>query len=100
MRTIVLAASLVLVGCGDDPPKKYDSYQECFDDKVTKNMEPKIESIVSCCIDHEIDNAAGPVCGAEESDCINYLTLSLKQTDADITIQTEACAAYVAAKAE
>lgn len=101
MRGLVLGASLVvclLAACGDEAAKQYSTYQLCFDD-VIKQDKTNVETIVKCCIEHEIAGEPGPVCGNDESNCINYLTANLKQTDADITVKTEACGAYVAAKA-
>src|SRR5204863_6193960 len=102
MRALVLASILVgmLAGCGDDPPKQYATYQDCFDDKFHDDMKPIVESIVTCCTDHEIGGMKGPVCGDVDADCINYLTANLKQTDADITVTTEACRVYVSEKAK
>lgn len=97
MRGLLLAC-LLLAACGDEAAKKYSSYQLCFDD-VIKQDKTNVETIVKCCIEHEIAGEMGPVCGNDESNCINYLTVNLKQTDADITVKQEACAAYVAEKA-
>ena len=91
--------SLVLVAaCGGDSAKKYDTYQACFDD-VIKQEKTNVQAIVECCIDKEIDGMKGPLCGADEPECINYLTLNIKQTDADITVKQAACQSYVAEKA-
>ena|SRR5688572_8330001 len=99
MRALLLA-SLILLGCSGEERKTYPTYQECFDDKHDRMDKETIDSIVSCCIDHEIMGMEGPVCGADDPACINYLTANLSQNDADISIQTQACAAYVAAKAK
>jgi hypothetical protein len=99
MRALLFASLVVLGACGGDDPKAYPSYQECFDDQTEKEQRPVVDSIVKCCIEHEIAKMPGPVCGNNEADCINFLTTNLSQTDADITVQTEACTAYVAAKA-
>jgi hypothetical protein len=82
------------VGCGDDPAKKYPTYQECFTDKFEKQMVKRIESILECCLDHEIAGAKPPICGADAPACINYLTANLSQNDADIVVQTDACSQY------
>ena len=50
-------------------------------------------------LEKKVGGGEPPHCGDAESDCINYLTTNLKQTDADITVQQMACAAYVAEKA-
>ena len=93
-----LLAILLLTGCGDPAPKKYPTYQECFDDKFDKQMVKRIESILECCLDHEIGGAKPPLCGEDEPACINYLTANLSQDDADIVVQTDACGQYVAEK--
>ena len=94
-----LLVSLVFVAaCGGGSSKKYDTYQACFDD-VIKQDKTNVETIVECCIDKQIAGMDGPLCGADEPECINYLTTNIKQTDADITVKQQACAAYVAEKA-
>ena len=98
MRGLLLA--LLLVGCSDDPPKKYMLYQACYDDKVDVQMKEKIESIVACCLEHEIGGAMPPICGADDAECINYLTANLSGVDADITAKMQACSKYVAEKAK
>ena len=100
MRGLLLAALVLglFTACGDEAAKKYSTYQLCFDDVIKQDKTPS-ETIVKCCIEHEIAGEKGPVCGNDESNCINYLTVNLNQTDADITIKQEACAAYVVEKA-
>ena len=97
MRAMMLLAALLL-GCSDAPAKKYTNYQECFDDKVDRQMRDKVETIVQCCIDHELTSGKPPHCGADESECINYLTNNLDSIDADIQLKMQGCAAYVAEK--
>jgi hypothetical protein len=89
---------VVVAACGSDSKKKYDTYQACFDD-VIKQDKTNVQTIVECCIDKEIGGMKGPLCGADEPECINYLTNNIKQTDADITVKQQACQAYVAEKA-
>ena len=39
MKRVLLVLAVILVAaCGDDPPKKYPTYQECFDDKVDRSI--------------------------------------------------------------
>jgi hypothetical protein len=97
MRVPILAI-LLLAACSDPAAKKYTTYQECFDDKFDRQMVKTIESIVECCLDHEIGGAKPPICGADEPECINYLTANLSQNDADIVVQTDACAQYLSEK--
>ena len=97
MRALALASLVLVAACGDDPPKKYTTYQACFDDVIKQDL-TNVETIVKCCIDHEIGGMKGPVCGATDADCINFLTANLKQTDADITTQMQACTDYLAQK--
>jgi hypothetical protein len=97
MRAFMM--SLVLVAaCGGDSAKNYDTYQACFDD-VIKQGKTNVESIVECCIEKEIAGMKGPLCGADEPECINFLTNNIKQTDADITVKQAACQSYVTEKA-
>ena len=98
MKRALLLVTL-MTACGDDPPKKYPTFQECFDDKVDRQMRIPLESIVECCLDHDIGGGKPPHCGADDAECINYLTTNLNQTDADITLQTQACSVYVTMKA-
>jgi hypothetical protein len=100
MKLSVMLSSLVLlgsVGCKDDPPESYATYQECFDDHTMAEMLPKQEAIVVCCLEHPIAGVA-PVCGEIKADCINYLTANLNQTSASTTDVMDACAEYVSQK--
>ena len=98
MRALCLAAVL-LAACGEDSPKSYRSYQECFDDKFDRQHKMTTESILECCLDHSVGTGSKPPnCGNDDAECINYLTANLSQNDADITIQTTACSAYIAEK--
>ena len=97
MRGLMLSF-LFVVACSSEKTKSYPTYQECFDD-VIKQDKTNIESIVQCCIEETVGGMEGPLCGADEPECINYLTNNIKQTDADITVKQQACAAYVAEKA-
>ena len=97
MRRTLLVL-LVIAGCGGDEAKKYDTYQACFDDLTQHENKMKTDAIVKCCIDFTVGGMEGPRCGDTDADCINYLTANLKQTDADITTQMEACGFYVAQK--
>ncbi|MBL0215343.1 MAG: hypothetical protein IPQ07_15835 [Myxococcales bacterium] len=94
-----LFALLVIgsVGCKDDPPEAYPTYQECFDDHTTHEMLPVMEAIVICCLEHPIAGVA-PVCGDTKPDCINYLTNNLNQTSASTIEVMDACADYVTQK--
>jgi hypothetical protein len=96
-RALIMTAVLA-AGCGGDETKKYDTYQACFDDLTQHQNKMKVETIVKCCLDFEIGGSEGARCGDTDSDCINYLTANLKQTDADISTQMEACGFYVAQK--
>lgn len=96
MRALLL---VLLVACGGGDAKQYTTYQECFDDKTEKEDKTAVEGIVQCCLDHEIGGAKPPLCGADQAECINYLTANVSQTDADITVKMEGCTAYVAEKA-
>lgn len=97
MRGLLLSF-LFVAACSSDTTKSYPTYQACFDD-VIKQGKTNIESIVQCCLEETVSGMEGPVCGADEPECINYLTLNIKQTDAEITIKQQACAAYVVEKA-
>jgi len=96
MRSLAscVVLGLLALGCGEDGPKEFPSYQECFDELTLDDGRMKIDAIVACCLEHPI-NGTAPSCGADQSECINYLTVNLAQTDADITVQTEACTAYL-----
>jgi hypothetical protein len=98
MRDLLLVFVVVVAACGGDSKKKYDTYQACFDD-VIKQDKTDVETIVECCLEYEVGGMMGPLCGATDPDCINYLTINLDQTDADIQVKQQACAAYVAEKA-
>lgn len=96
MKRALILASLLLAACGEDAPKSYRSYQECFDDKFDKQKKSTTESIVQCCLDHSVGSGTEPPnCGNDDPACINYLTANLSQNDADITAQTTACSAYI-----
>ncbi len=97
MKLAVVLFSLVVlgsIGCKDDSPTAYPTYQACFDDHVMAEMLPVKEAIVVCCLEHPIDGHL-MACGANKPDCINYLTASLNQTSASTTDVMEACADYV-----
>ncbi len=102
MRALLLGCLVLtaLTACSSDEEKTYATYQECFDDLTQHAKKTTVDSIVECCIDHTVAGAKGARCGDTDADCINYLTANLKQTDADITVQTQACSAYIAAKAQ
>lgn len=89
MTCAVLAAA-----CSGDTVQSYDTYQECFDDKVERNMKPVIESIISCCFDHEIGGEQF-ACKDTAPDCINYLTANLNQVDASTVEVMDACNQYI-----
>lgn len=96
-RTLLLA-TLVLgtaAGCGEEPPKAFATYQECFDDYYDFGMGLiATDSILECCLFHPINDLM-PACGGSVPDCINYLTANLSQTSASTVEQMEACNAYV-----
>ena len=95
MKPAFLLLGIALwVGCesADDAP--FDTYQLCFDQQTEVALQPVIESIVECCIDHAIDGVK-PACAASVPDCINYLTANLVQTDASTTEVQIACGAYI-----
>lgn len=97
MKLVVTMFSLMVlasVGCKDDAPEAYATYQECFDDHVEAEMLPVKEAIVICCLEHPIDGHV-MACGADKPTCINYLTASLNQTSASTTDVMDACADYV-----
>ena len=92
--SVVLVAGAIWVGChsADDAP--FDTYQLCFDQQTEVQLQPVIESIVECCIDHAIA-AVKPACQNTVSDCINYLTANLVQTDASTVEVHDGCQAYI-----
>ncbi|MEJ7602436.1 MAG: hypothetical protein WKG01_31380 [Kofleriaceae bacterium] len=94
MRSTILFAALVLAACGDDPPKSYDTYQDCFDDQTLYDMMPVQESIVACCFDHPIDGNR-PVCQGTVPDCINFLTINLSQVSASPGEVRASCEEYI-----
>lgn len=97
LHRMVLLATLVLgsgAGCGEDPPKGFATYQECFDEYHDFGMGLGInESILECCLSHPIDDVM-PACGGSAPDCINYLTANLNQTSASTTEKMDACGTY------
>ncbi len=98
MKLAAVVFSLLVVGsigCKDDPPEAYPTYQGCFDDHVMHESLPVKEAIVVCCLEHPIDGQV-MACGGDKPTCINYLTASLNQTSASTTDVMEACADYVA----
>ena len=98
LRALSLAAVVwmpfVLGACGDDPPKSYATYQDCFDDETQVGMVVTADAIVACCIDHPIAGKS-PACGDTKPDCINYLTANLNQTSASTTEVSDSCGAYI-----
>jgi hypothetical protein len=94
MRRLIVLLLLVLVGCGDDPPEAFDTYQLCFNKVNESNGQRVLDSIVECCIEHPIAGVA-PVCKDTVADCINYLTANLNQMDASTVDVMNACAAYI-----
>lgn len=100
MKLAVALFSLVVigsVGCGDDPPKAYPTYQGCFDDRTMAGKLPVQDAIVACCLEHPIMDVS-PACGDTKPDCINYLTNNLNQTSASTTDVMDACTEYVSQK--
>jgi hypothetical protein len=94
-RTLLLATLMLgFVGCGEDEPEAFPSYQECFDEFHDFGRGLSVpDSIIECCLSHPI-NGAMPACGANQPDCINYLTNNLKQTDASTVEVMETCGVY------
>jgi hypothetical protein len=92
--TMAVVAS---IGCGDDPPKSYPTYQMCFDDLTMAKMMLVPDAIVMCCLDHPI-NGMSPACGDIKADCINFLTANLMQTSASTTEVMDSCAEYISQK--
>lgn len=94
-RTLLLATLMLgFVGCGEDEPEGFATYQECFDDKHDFGMGIAVpDSIIECCLMHPIDGVM-PACGESQPDCINYLTNNLNQTDATPAEVQDACAVY------
>ncbi len=100
MKLAVVLFSFVVIGsigCGDDPPASFATYQACFDDRTMAAKKPIPDAIVACCLDHPIDGMS-PACGDTKPDCINYLTANLNQTSADTVQVMDACTEYVAQK--
>jgi len=93
MRCTILLA-LLLAACGDDPPKAYDDYQQCFDDQTEKGMLPVMDAILACCLDHPIDGNR-PVCQGAVPECINFLTVNLNQVSASPSEVRMSCEAYI-----
>jgi hypothetical protein len=85
------------IGCGDDPPASFATYQACFDDRTMAGKQPVQDAIVVCCLDHPIMDVS-PACGDTTPDCINYLTANLNQTSASTIEKMDACAEYVSQK--
>ncbi|MBX3161994.1 MAG: hypothetical protein KF773_38890 [Deltaproteobacteria bacterium] len=96
MRCLALVASalVALSACSPDTPQAYPSYQDCFDDHALVKQDPVVDSIVTCCLDHEIAGVV-PVCKDTQADCINYLTANLFQTSADTVQVRDACTLYI-----
>lgn len=90
---IAFALVLLLSACGEDKPKAYPTYNECFDDLALVQGKPVVDSIVECCLDHEIDGVEH-VCRETMPDCINYLVANLRQCRADTVQVRDACTMY------
>jgi hypothetical protein len=90
---IAFALVVLLTACGEEKPKAYPTYNECFDDLALVQMVPVIDAIVECCHDHEIGGVER-VCLATMPDCINYLTANLRQCRADTVQVRDACTLY------
>lgn len=91
---IAFALVVLLSACGEDKPKAYPTYNECFDDVALVQMKPVLDSIVECCLDHEIGGIEH-VCMDSMADCINYLTANLNQCRADTVQVRDGCTMYV-----
>jgi hypothetical protein len=100
MRALFLGLPLLwaFVACGDEGHQAtpFTTYQACFDEHE-RDMLPVRENILECCLDHPIDGAR-PACGETTSECINYLTNNLDQTDAGTVEVMEACVEYIQQK--
>ena len=92
---LISVLCLASVGCGDDPPASYATFQACFDEQTMKGEKlPVQDAIVKCCIDHPIGGMT-LVCGETKPDCINYLTNNLQQTSASTIDKMDACGTYI-----
>ena len=88
-----LLGSLLVACTNDEGPRAYATYQECFDDQTETQKKPVEDAIVTCCLEHPIDGQS-PACGDATPDCINYLTINLKQTSAGVDEMANACMTY------
>lgn len=96
MRSLCIAAALLLSACHDHAHEGFDTFQACYDDHAVDEMLPFQEAVVVCCLDHPIDGDS-EVCGATAPECVTYLNANLSST-ATATEVEAACDEYVIQK--
>ena len=96
-----IAAVLLFAACSDEHEEgeSFASFQECFDIHHTTEALSVNNSIVVCCLDHEIGGAS-VVCGADAASCKTYLSTNLSATSATTADVDAACADYVTQKGQ
>jgi hypothetical protein len=101
MRLLSLALiSCLAAACGhDDGEEAYDTFADCYTDHHEVEALTVSESIVVCCLDHDIGGAAhGTVCGAAAADCVTYITANT--TGPTSTEISAACDDYIVQKSQ
>lgn len=93
----VLVAVLFMVACGHSD-HGYASFQTCYDEHVGPEGLTVQQSIVTCCLEHEIAEVHPPVCGNTAAECEAYLGTNLAASSGTAAERTGACIDYVTQK--
>lgn len=99
MRTTtlcLLALSLALPACGDEPEESYDTLQLCYDEHHGPEAFSVVQAIVVCCLDHPIVGVA-PSCKETQAECVAHVDAELDASVSTTDIQA-ACTEYITQK--
>jgi hypothetical protein len=100
LRLFCIALVSCLAACGHDhAAEPFDTFSDCYTDHHDVEALTVSESIVVCCLDHDIGGAAhGTVCGTTAADCVTYITANT--TGPTSTEIMSSCDEYIVQKSQ
>jgi hypothetical protein len=97
MRRLVIGVLFVAACNSKSGTKAFDTFDDCFIEFnfVEKPPLTVVDSVVECCLNHDIAMMKQPVCGDTQPDCINFLAANLAGPNAGIQDRMDACTQYI-----